>query len=217
MSESPVGEICIPGMRLSPSQGYLCGQGTYELKGYIYAALCGILKVEEDSNAKFTKLSIETFVTPTILPKAGDIVTAKVTVVNSRQVHCAILCTGPTILTRSYRGIVKKEDIQFKHKDSIDPYKCFRPGDIILAKVLPSTELHWYHLSTEDNELGVAIATAEGSPQGVTMIPISWSEMQCPKTLVKEPRKVAKLVPENINDALLPMHDTNGENLLRST
>lgn len=33
---------------------------------------------------------------------------------------------------------------------------------------------------------------------GVSMIPISWTEMQCPKTFVKESRKVAKVVPESI-------------------
>jgi exosome complex component CSL4 len=30
------------------------------------------------------------------------------------------------------------------------------------------------------------------------MVPISWTEMQCPKTLVKELRKVAKIVPEDV-------------------
>lgn len=68
------------------------------------------------------------------------------------------------------------------------------------------TEIHWYQLSTAENELGVVIATAEGSPQGVSMVPISWSEMQCPKTLVKEPRKVARVIPENINQSLFPVH-----------
>lgn len=32
----------------------------------------------------------------------------------------------------------------------------------------------------------------------VAMIPISWTEMQCPKTMVKEFRKVAKIVPEQV-------------------
>lgn len=32
---------------------------------------------------------------------------------------------------------------------------------------------------------------------GVPMVPISWTEMQCPNTLVKEQRKVAKIVPES--------------------
>lgn len=65
----------------------------------------------------------------------GDVVTAKVTVVNSRQVNCTILCVGPSVLERTYRGIIRKEDIR-KQIQIVDPYKCFRPGDIILAKVV---------------------------------------------------------------------------------
>lgn len=32
---------------------------------------------------------------------------------------------------------------------------------------------------------------------GVPMVPVSWTEMQCPDTLAKEFRKVAKIVPES--------------------
>ncbi|XP_059048457.1 exosome complex component CSL4 [Achroia grisella] len=201
-----IGKICIPGMRVSLSnKDFVSGSGTYELKGYIYAALAGVLKMEEDGDKKAIVVSVESPRTPSVLPQTGDIVTAKVTVVNSRTVNCIILCVGPSVLVRPYRGILKKEDIKATDKDRIDPYKCYRPGDIILARVLPMTEIHWYHLSTSENELGVVIAAAEGSPQGVTMVPISWSEMQCPKTLVKEPRKVARVIPENINLGLFPV------------
>lgn len=55
-----------------------------------------------------------------------------------------------------------------------------------------------YQLSTAENELGVVIAFAsETGQQGPPMVPVSWTEMQCPNTLVKEPRKVAKIVPES--------------------
>lgn len=30
------------------------------------------------------------------------------------------------------------------------------------------------------------------------MVPISWTQMQCPKSLCKEFRKVAKVVPEHV-------------------
>lgn len=34
------------------------------------------------------------------------------------------------------------------------------------------------------------------------MVPVSWTEMQCPETLAKELRKVAKIVPESaVQDA----------------
>ena len=32
---------------------------------------------------------------------------------------------------------------------------------------------------------------------GEKMVPISWTEMQCPKTFNKEQRKIAKVVPED--------------------
>lgn len=48
-----IGKICIPGMRLSLlNKEFISGPGTYELKGYIYAALAGILKMEEDEKTK---------------------------------------------------------------------------------------------------------------------------------------------------------------------
>lgn len=76
-------------------------------------------------------------------------------------------------------------------------------------------------MSTAESELGVVIAHSDAgnynlhyarvhnvftslkfishpfSFAGVPMIPISWTEMQCPKTHNKEPRKVARIVPEN--------------------
>ncbi|KAL9262848.1 Exosome complex component CSL4-like protein [Drosera capensis] len=47
-----------------------------------------------------------------------------------------------------------------------------------------------YYLSTEKNELGVVSAE---SAAGATMIPISWTEMQCPSSGQVEQRKVAKV------------------------
>ena len=50
-----------------------------------------------------------------------------------------------------------------------------------------------------ENELGVVIARSEMS--GVKMVPVSWTEMQCPKTYNKEFRKIAKVIPEELDDA----------------
>lgn len=44
--------------------------------------------------------------------------------------------------------------------------------------------------STARNELGVVYAR---SPVGAPMVPISWQEMQCPRTKAVEQRKVAKV------------------------
>lgn len=115
--------------------------------------------------------------------------------VNQRFARCLIIGIGDVVLHRHLRGILRKEDVRATDKDRVEMYKCYRPGDIILAKVMPQTELHTYQLTTAENELGVVVATFRG--QDVPMVPIGWTEMQCPKTLVKEPRKVAKLMSEN--------------------
>jgi exosome complex RNA-binding protein Csl4 len=46
-------------------------------------------------------------------------------------------------------------------------YDCFRPGDIVRAKVLSLGDARSYHLSTADNSLGVVRAKSlAGAQQG---------------------------------------------------
>ena len=51
--------------------------------------------------------------------------------------------------------------------------RSFKPGDIALAR-------------------GISL----GDAGAVTMVPVSWTEMQCPISTSKEGRKVAKVMPE---------------------
>lgn len=96
-----------------------------------------------------TVVSVESPRTPSILPKAGDIVTAKITVVNPRMAQCLILCVGSSVLVRPYRGILKKEDMKATEKDRVDPYKCYRPGDVILGRVVSFLHTILYFLYSE--------------------------------------------------------------------
>jgi exosome complex component CSL4 len=108
-----------------------------------------------------------------------------------------IVCVRDVSLTEPFRGQIRKEDIREFDKDRVEMYKCFRPGDVILARVLSLGEASsGYLLSTGENELGVVIAKSEHS--GVEMIPVSWTEMQCPNTYNKELRKIAKVIPKNL-------------------
>lgn len=185
--------ICLPGQRLSLCDSvHVAGQGTYERQGYIYSKLAGTVEVVSKEGLQV--VSVQSTGEETLVPAQGDIVTAQVTLVNQQMCRCSIRCIGDTVLSTSFRGVLKKEDIRATEKDRVEVYKSFRPGDIILARVLPITEARTYHLSTAENELGVVIAHSES---GYLMVPVSWTEMQCTKSFIKEPRKVAKVVPEN--------------------
>ncbi|KAL0270185.1 UNVERIFIED_CONTAM: hypothetical protein PYX00_007673 [Menopon gallinae] len=186
-------DTCISGQRIClVDKTHISGPGTFERNGYIYATLAGIVDIVKKDNVSL--VTVHSFNNQSIVPAPGDIVTAKVMTVTNRFSKCEIKCVGDFQLTRTYKGILRKEDVRAADKDRTEMYKCFRPGDIILARVLPMTEPHWYHLSTAENELGVVNAYSQA---GVALIPISWTEMQCPKTYVKESRKVAKILPES--------------------
>ncbi|KAB0795368.1 hypothetical protein PPYR_12207 [Photinus pyralis] len=187
--------ICVPGQRLCIlDKTHESGQGTYERQGYIYSSLAGVVDVVDKDGVKVVE--VQSTGEQTLVPTQGDIVTAQVTILTQDFCKCVIKCIGNTVLSRTYRGILRREDVCATDKDRVQIYKSYRPGDVILARVLPITEAHTYNLSTAENELGVVIAHSE---HGYPMVPISWTQMQCTKMYTKELRKVAKVVPENMN------------------
>ncbi|CAG5121517.1 unnamed protein product, partial [Candidula unifasciata] len=170
-----------------------CGSGTYIRDGFIHACRAGWLKYSSDGD---TSIHIGTEEDHDTIPSIGDLVIARVTNVNPRFCKCEITCVGTSPLTDVFRGMVRKEDVRATEKDRVEMYKCFRPGDIIVARVLSLGDSLSYLLTTAENELGVVMATSEA---GVNMVPLSWSKMQCPKTLSEEFRKVAKIQPQYIS------------------
>lgn len=140
----------------------------------------------------------------------GDIITARVEIITQKYAKCSIICVKDAVLKKPFpRAILRKEDVRATDIDRVDMYKMFRPNDIILAKVIPQIEINTYSISTAlNNSLGVVCATAR-SISTVTsnafslypqMVPISWSEMKCPLTLVQEPRRVAQVMNKELED-----------------
>lgn len=127
------------------------------------------------------------------VPRIGDIVTVKITSMTSMNVRCAIYCIDDDVLKApgAFRGIIRKEDVRLVDKDRVELIKCFRPGDIVLARVCGFGERDNYLLTTAEEELGVTIACSSETKQ--LMVPVSWTEMVCPQSGVKEFRKIAKI------------------------
>uniref|UniRef100_A0A5F5Q050 Exosome complex component CSL4 n=2 Tax=Equus TaxID=9789 RepID=A0A5F5Q050_HORSE len=165
---APPVRYCVPGERLCNLEEGSPGSGTYTRHGYIFSSLAGCLTKSSENGA--------------------------VSSINSRFAKVHILYVGSTPLKNSFRGTIRKEDVRATEKDKVEIYKSFRPGDIVLAKVISLGDAQSnYLLTTAENELGVVVAHSES---GVQMVPISWCEMQCPKTHTKEFRKVARVQPE---------------------
>ncbi|XP_034666732.1 exosome complex component CSL4 [Drosophila subobscura] len=189
--------VCLPGERLCRIEdNVVLGIGTYEQNGYIYASKSGVVNIEEPGeNCQVVSVHKPGF--HLTIPATGDVVTARVLVTTPKFAKCAIFCVRNVLLESSYRGLLRKEDVRETEKDRVDIYKSFKPGDVILARVINQMEQSFL-LTTAETELGVVVAYASDARKTrVPMVPVGWSEMQCPLTTIKEPRKVAKVLPES--------------------
>lgn len=181
--------VAIPGERLGSLEQFSSGNGTYTRHGYVYASLAGYKQLQEQKNGEKPVICVIREEEKHVVPEAGSVVTCKVISTNPRFCKVAILGVESTSLKETFKGTIRKEDVRATEKDKVEMYKSFRPGDIVLARVLTS-HTQTYLLSTAENELGVVFAKSES---GAAMVAVSWCEMQCPKTKAKEHRKVAKV------------------------
>lgn len=180
----------IPGERLGSKSEFDNGEGTYVRNGFIYSKLCGQKKTISETSSGKPMISVVRNSGHNMVPEVNSIAMCKITNSNPRFCKASILAVGGVSLKGTFKGIIRKEDVRATLKDQVKMYESFRPGDIVLARVLSLGDSHSYFLSTAENELGVIYAQSES---GHTMIPISWCQMQSVNNGHKEYRKVAKV------------------------
>ena len=191
------GQFVMPGDKLCSGK-YICGEGTYNLNSdNVFASLAGSVHIERNKESTVVSVISERTVT---LPQLHSIVLVQVVNVNLRICKVIILRVDSVSVQSRLPGILRKEDIRATEKDSVELFNCFRPGDILRARVISLGDGNAYSLSTAENELGVLFALSE---EGYPMVPASWCEMQCTVTGRREKRKVAKvtnaeLIPDDV-------------------
>mmetsp|Transcript_40236 Transcript_40236/g.84502 ORF Transcript_40236/g.84502 Transcript_40236/m.84502 type:complete len:267 (+) Transcript_40236:183-983(+) len=92
-------------------------------------------------------------------------------------------------LHEPFAGTLRQNELRPNSSLEIRIEDCVRPGDVVVARVRADGERDFV-LSTAEAECGVIRALCESS--GCEMMAVSWKEMQCPVTGVREGRKVAK-------------------------
>ncbi|KAK1314199.1 hypothetical protein QJS10_CPA06g00098 [Acorus calamus] len=187
--------LVTPGEVLGDSSDLIAGRGAYVAhhNGKIYSSLtgrCSIVPPLPGSSDQKPKVEIVGHKAHGAVPEPGSVVIARVTKVMAKMVSADIMCVGPKAVKEKFTGIIRQQDVRASEIDKVDMYLSFHPGDIVRAVVLSLGDARAYYLSTAKNELGVVSAQ---SIAGATMVPISWTEMQCPLTGQIEQRKVAKV------------------------
>ncbi len=201
----------MPGDRLGTIRQVRSGTGTYVKGGHIYASLLGKLRLQEvDADATDETKEAVNFVccvestkpTATVqVLNIGQTVVGKVTRITPQNATVEIMVAeGVGPLRRPYwEGIIRSEDISTFEKTDRQPLlvDSFRPGDLVACRLVSMGDARRYFLTTAETELGVIRAQRKGVP----MMPVSWKEMECPETGIRESRKCAKpLVVSNSGD-----------------
>ncbi|KAJ0963674.1 hypothetical protein J5N97_028796 [Dioscorea zingiberensis] len=190
--------LVTPGEKLGDATVLIPGKGAYLSSNgrTIHASLTGfrvLTPPPADSSDKRSTVDVVGHRSHGPVPEPGSIVVVRVTKVMPRMASADIMCVDSKAVKEKFTGIIRQQDVRATEIDKVDMYLSYRPGDIVRALVLSLGDARAYHLSTAKNELGVVSAH---SIAGGIMVPISWTEMQCPLTGQIEQRKVAKVQPK---------------------
>ncbi|CAN1233906.1 Exosome complex component CSL4 [Linum perenne] len=192
-------ETVTPGEVLGKAAEVRAGKGAYVAPYrstdimYVFSSLTGLRHTHPpppDSPDQRPTVEVIGHKARGAVPETGSVVIARVTKVMAKMASADIMCVGPKSVREKFTGIIRQQDVRATEIDKVDMHLSFRPGDIVKALVLSLGDARAYYLSTAKNELGVVSAN---STAGATMVPISWTEMQCPLTGQIEKRKVAKV------------------------
>lgn len=147
----------------------------------------------------------------------GDIVLCRVARISQRAAFATIVCvereqkasTSTSTTTKSttttkaiplatpLTGIIRAPDVRLTEIDAVQVPSCFRPGDVVRARVLSLGDARSFYLTTAGDDLGVVFARSEAS--GAPLVPFveggggarAQQQMRCPVTGTVEKRKVA--------------------------
>ncbi|KAJ2844488.1 hypothetical protein IWW36_005168 [Coemansia brasiliensis] len=181
--------IVTPGRRLGLLEEHDAGAGTYVRSGMIYSSILGTKTITTSETSEKPIIQVDRK-SPLAIPSIGSEVLCRVIRMNPRAASVAIMMVGSTPCQEDFMGTIRHQDIRSTEKDSVQMINSFRPGDVVRAEVISLGDQRSYYLATTKNEHGVVFAQ---STAGNTMIPVSWEEMQDPKTKAIEKRKCAKV------------------------
>ena len=158
--------------------------------GRVRASACGRAVTEGDGERAVS--SVRTAAGEAVVPRIGDDVYGRVTRVDDKAASVAVsVVRGRAPADGAFVGTIRRQDARAHAVDSVVMDECFREGDVVRAEVLSLGDSRSFYLTTAKDELGVVRATHRESRK--TMLPISWTEVQCPVTGEVEDRKVARV------------------------
>jgi exosome complex component CSL4 len=194
MTDENTDRFCTPGERLASvldgTTQYRAGLGTFESGNYICSSLVGKVvekTVQEDGDSYIVVHVVQEHPSPVLIPHVGDVVVCKVVRISQKHVFLDILQVRGKDVVEKFSGLIRNSDIRSSDIDALEVHRCFRPRDIVRAKVLSLGDARAYYLTTAEKGLGVVSCRSQTT--GDLMIPLDETCMICKETQEKEERK----------------------------
>jgi exosome complex component CSL4 len=147
-SERKSGLFVVPGTQLGVIEEFTPGPGTYVEDGTIHSQVTGCTLLDMLNR----QVSVYPLVPSANVPKVGDIVTALVLEVRSKNSILRIFKIGDKMLSGFFTGLLHISGVSHGYVDNM--FNVCKVGDIMTAKVI-STKNRSFFLSTADKDLGV--------------------------------------------------------------
>jgi exosome complex component CSL4 len=176
-------DIVVPGDLIGASEEFMAGDGTYEERGKIFAAITGT--VETDKKERTVRV-LPVMKTPPVL-KTGDIVVGRVVDLK----NAVVLGENARIKGQENREIANADQGAIHISNVKDSYVAkldteFDQQDIIKAKVIDEKSLR---LSTVEKDLGVIKALCSRCR---TPLLRKQNKLECPSCERIETRKISE-------------------------
>jgi len=193
----------MPGALLGSSDEIRKGAGTYEKDGRVYGSVLGVesrtaaAEGDEDNRPTVSvthwrrKPSNGTTANGTTVPVVGQSVMGRVTRITAGVANVDIICVDQRVLPVPSAGIIRVEDVFPADVDhsAVQMTNCFRPGDVVRARIMAMGDTRQYYLTAAAADLGVAWTR---DPAGEILLPVAWDQVASPVSGSAQARKAAK-------------------------
>ena len=156
-----MGTFVLPGASLGLASELDSGPGTHVKDGEVRSSLVGYARTVRDGTSKVaevqhyrTKKAAATSMRCPI-PSVGQVVTGRVSRITAGVVNVDIHCVGSSVLPTPAVGVIRVEDVFPPEVDhtAVQMTSCFRPGDVVKARIMSLGDARQYFLSTAEVRL----------------------------------------------------------------
>ncbi len=178
--------IYMPGEIICSANQKKAGRGTYQDGNDIKAAIIGKQALIESEVILVSLYNDED--QPEL--RVGSLILGEVVRIKEDRAILKILKIDNKRFNGQLEGVIRKQNARAHEVDKLNMNECFLPGDRVLARMISLGDSRTVLLSTAEDNLGVVFASSKES--GKLMIPLSFDEMLCLQSGLKEKRIVAK-------------------------